>query len=115
MSLRVAERLATEGVSCRVLDLRWLAPFPVDDLLREAAATGRVLVVDETRRTGGVSEGVLTALVDNGFHGPAARVTGKDSFIPLGDAALTVLLSEDTVHQAATLLYTRIPAVSTRW
>ena len=41
---------------CRVVDLRWLAPLPVDDILREANATGRVLVVDETRRTGGVSE-----------------------------------------------------------
>ena len=32
--------------------------------LREANATGRVLVVDETRRTGGVSEGIVAALVD---------------------------------------------------
>jgi 2-oxoisovalerate dehydrogenase E1 component len=30
-----------------------------------------------------------------------ARVTSEDSFIPLGDAALTVLLSEDTIEDAA--------------
>src|SRR5262249_12571407 len=61
MSLRVARRLAETGIGARVLDLRWLAPLPVEDLLREADATGRVLVVDETRRSGGVSEAVITA------------------------------------------------------
>jgi 2-oxoisovalerate dehydrogenase E1 component len=97
MSLRVAARL--QGV--RVLDLRWLAPLPVEDLLREATATGRVLVVDETRRSGGVSEGVLAALVDAGFSGRMARVTSEDSFVPLGDAARQVLLSESTIEGAA--------------
>jgi 2-oxoisovalerate dehydrogenase E1 component len=101
MSLRAARRLAAAGTSCRVLDLRWLAPLPTGDLLREAGATGRVLVVDETRRTGGVSEAVLAALVDGGFRGAIRRVTSADSFIPLGAAARTVLLDEQTVAQAA--------------
>ncbi|NKZ08095.1 thiamine pyrophosphate-dependent enzyme [Actinomadura latina] len=101
MSLRAARRLAAGGVRCRVLDLRWLAPLPVDDLLREARATGAVLIADETRRTGGVSEGVLAALADAGFQGRAARVTSEDSFIPLGGAAGHVLLSEKAVEDAA--------------
>ena len=104
MSLRVARRLERRGVSSRVLDLRWLAPLPVDDLLREAAATGRVLVADETRRSGGVSEGVLAALVDGGFTGSMARVASLDSFIPLGPAAGDVLLSEDEIESAAVRL-----------
>ena len=89
------------GLEARVLDLRWLSPLPVDDLLREADATGRVLVVDETRRSGGISEGVLSALVDAGFTGRMARVTSKDSIVPLGDAANLVLLSEDEIEAAA--------------
>ncbi len=101
MSLRVAARLAADGISCRVVDLRWLAPLPADDVLREASATGRVLVADETRRTGGVSEGIITALVDGGFSGRIARVASEDSFIPLGDAAATVLLSEQSIEAAA--------------
>lgn len=104
MSLRAARRLAAAGTSCRVLDLRWLAPLPVADLMREATATGRVLVVDETRRTGGVSEGVLAALADHGFRGPAARVASEDSFVPLGDAARHVLVSEAEIEKAATAL-----------
>jgi 2-oxoisovalerate dehydrogenase E1 component len=103
-SLRVARRLAARGVRVRVVDLRWLAPLPVEDLLREAAATGRVLVVDETRRTGGVSEGVVAELVDAGFDGRIARVASEDSFIPLGDASSLVLLSEPEIEQAALAL-----------
>jgi 2-oxoisovalerate dehydrogenase E1 component len=101
MSLRVAPRLAAQGVEARVVDLRWLAPLPVEDVLREAARTGRVLVVDETRRTGGVSEGVVAALVDAGYDGRVARVASKDSFIPLGDASSLVLLSEAEIEAAA--------------
>ena len=69
MSLRVARRLAGSGIHARVVDLRWLAPLPVDDIVREANVSGRVLVVDETRRSGGISEGVLSTLVDSGFRG----------------------------------------------
>jgi 2-oxoisovalerate dehydrogenase E1 component len=101
LSLRAAARLAASGVGCRVLDLRWLAPLPVADVLREAELTGRVLVADETRRTGGVSEAVVTALADGGFGGRLARVTSEDSFIPLGDAAAAVLLSSRSIEAAA--------------
>ena len=101
LSVRVCRRLAAAGIGCRVVDLRWLAPLPVEDLLREAATTGRVLVVDETRRSGGVSEGVVTALVDGGFTGQVVRVTSEDSFIPLGDAANAVLVSEEAIEKAA--------------
>ena len=104
MSLRVARRLERRGIHARVLDLRWLAPLPLDDLLREASATGRVLVVDETRRSAGVSEGVLAALVDGGFTGTMSRVTSQDSFIPLGPAASHVLLAEDEIEAAAVRL-----------
>jgi 2-oxoisovalerate dehydrogenase E1 component len=101
MSLRAAARLAQAGISCRVLDLRWLAPLPVDDLIAHASATGTVLVADETRRSGGVAEGVVAALVDAGFAGRIKRISSKDSFIPLGDAASTVLLSQDAIEAAA--------------
>jgi 2-oxoisovalerate dehydrogenase E1 component len=60
-----------------------------------------VLVVDETRRTGGVSDGVVTALADAGYAGPITRVTSQDSFVPLGPAANTVLLDEPTIEKAA--------------
>jgi 2-oxoisovalerate dehydrogenase E1 component len=101
MSLRVARRLEAQGLRARIVDLRWLAPLPIEDVLREAAEAGRVLVVDETRRTGGVSEGIVAALIDAGYEGAIGRVTSKDSFIPLGDASNLVLLSEAEIEQAS--------------
>jgi 2-oxoisovalerate dehydrogenase E1 component len=104
MSLRVARRLERQGIAARVVDLRWLSPLPLEDILREIAATGCVLVADETRRTGGVAEGIVAAIVDSGFDGRIARVASKDSFVPLGDAARLVFLSEDEIEAAALAL-----------
>ncbi|MGZ4791320.1 MAG: thiamine pyrophosphate-dependent enzyme [Ilumatobacteraceae bacterium] len=101
MSLRVAKRLTGRGIGVRVVDLRWLSPLPVDDLVRETRATRAVLVADETRASGGWSEGVITALVECGITTRMGRATSKDSFIPLGDAAKLVLLSEDEIEAAA--------------
>jgi 2-oxoisovalerate dehydrogenase E1 component len=61
-------------------------------------------VVDETRKSGAVAEAVIAALVDAGFAGRMQRVNSHDSFVPLGDAALQVLLSEATIFTAALAL-----------
>ncbi len=107
LSMRVARRLRERGVGVRVVDLRWVCPLPVDDIVREANATCCTLVVDETRRSGGVGEGIVAELVDAGYIGHLARVTSKDSFIPLGDAAKLVLLSEAEIETAAEELLSR--------
>jgi 2-oxoisovalerate dehydrogenase E1 component len=101
MSLRAAAALEARGIDCTVADLRWLQPLPIDDLLSHAGRFSRVLVVDETRRTGGVSEGVVTALVDHGYDGVIRRVASQDSLVPLGPAADEVLLGEEDVVSAA--------------
>ncbi|MFI6047553.1 thiamine pyrophosphate-dependent enzyme [Nocardia sp. NPDC051321] len=101
MSLRVARRLADRGIRTRILDLRWLSPLPEADILHHARATGRVLIADETRHSGGVSESVCAALIDAGFEGRISRVTSEDTFIPLGPAADTVLLDEVKIETAA--------------
>ncbi|MDT5297344.1 MAG: 2-oxoisovalerate dehydrogenase component, partial [Mycobacterium sp.] len=41
--------------------------------------------------------------------GRVDRVASLDSFIPLGDAALQVLLSEETIEAAATKLARKLP------
>jgi 2-oxoisovalerate dehydrogenase E1 component len=106
MCLRVRRTLAAEGVAARVVDLRWLSPLPESALRAHAAEVGRVLVVDECRRSGNVSEGIAACL----FEDPKtravrfARVTAADSFIPLADAATLVLPSEAEVLAAARTL-----------
>jgi 2-oxoisovalerate dehydrogenase E1 component len=113
MSLRVARRLAGDGIKARVVDIRWLVPLPVSDIVREGEATGRVLIVEETRRSGGVSEGIVTALVDANFDGAISRVTSQDSFIPLGEAANHVLLQEAEIEAAARALVASADEVTT--
>jgi 2-oxoisovalerate dehydrogenase E1 component len=63
-----------------------------------------VLIVDETRRSGGVSEEIVTALIEGGFRGPLRRVAAEDSFIPLGPAAAHVLVQEAAIESAAASL-----------
>ena len=67
-------------------------------------ATGRVLVVDECRRTGGVSEAIFTALIDAKVQATMARVAGHDVYIPLGGAANLVLVQEADILAAAKAL-----------
>ncbi len=105
MSLRVAKRLQAQGHACRVLDLRWLKPLNTQALARHANEVGRVLVVDEGRATGGISEQIFTALDEHARPGVAkSRVVGEDSYIPLADAANLVLVSEQQIEDAAVAL-----------
>lgn len=102
MALRAARRLATERVRVRVLDLRWLNPLPMEAVAAHAAEVGRLLVVDECRRTGGgIADAVLAGLVESGVAANLASVRAEDSYVPLGPAAGTVLVDEDQVVAAA--------------
>jgi len=111
LSLRAARLLERDhGIRARVSDLRWLAPLNADYIAAEAAATGRVLVVDECRRSGGPSEAIVAAVVERCGPGlPIARLTGEDTYIPLGKAAYLVLPSEEQIVAAAVSLAEREP------
>lgn len=101
-SLAAARVLADQHrIFARVLDLRWICPLPATDILAHARATGRVLVVDECRQSGNPSEAIAALLLDGGRALAFRRVTGADSFIPLGEAADRVLLNEQEIVEAA--------------
>lgn len=100
MSLRARDRAAEQEVRADVLDLRWLHPLPVADLIKHASGRERIVVADETRHCGGVAESVIAALVDHGFPGQVRRLNSLDSIIPLGPAANTVLLDEAQILAA---------------
>ncbi|MEP6799924.1 MAG: thiamine pyrophosphate-dependent enzyme [Lapillicoccus sp.] len=113
MSLRAARRLERQSIETTVVDLQWVSPLPVESLLAAAAGFTHILVVDETRASGGVSEAVVTALTQAGHPGRVRRVTSDDSFIPLGPAANAVLLSENQIVDAATELLFTAPTPTT--
>ncbi|UYP18529.1 thiamine pyrophosphate-dependent enzyme [Rhodococcus sp. Z13] len=97
MSLRAVHHT---GVAATVLDLQWLSPLPVPALLEHTRRFERVVVVDETRRSGGVGEAVVAALVEDGHRGRIRRICARDSFVPLGPPAAHVLVSEDEIVDA---------------
>lgn len=112
MSRRAAITLAKDGIDCTVLDLRWLTPLPIAALSRAVDAARAVLIVDETRASGGVGEAIAAALVDQRSPAPIARITSADSYIPLGPAADTVLLQEADIRHAARAVIGRDPATA---
>ncbi len=107
MSLRVQRRLRERGVKARVFDLRWLAPLPIDQVKEHVRATGRCLVVDECRATGGGPSALLLAELcqDPQLAGCALRrVAAADSYVPLAAAANLVLVQEPDIEQQALAL-----------
>jgi 2-oxoisovalerate dehydrogenase E1 component len=87
-SLR-AQKVLQESLnlSVAVLDLRWLSPLPWSDLERTLQPFDQVLIVDECRKTGSPSEGLLSGLYERLGDKNYAVLAAHDSFIPLGPAA----------------------------
>ena len=96
-------QLRAKGVKAKIIDLRWLSPLPEAAILKETASSGAVLVVDECRRTGGPSEGLMTLLQGEG-HRRLARIAAEDSFIATGPAYAATLPSTDQIVAAALAL-----------
>lgn len=101
MARRVARGLEAEGVASRVVDLRWLAPLPTAGLHAAVAGCEAVLVVDECRASGGIADAVLAGFVTERTARPIGDVRAADSYVPLGPAAATVLVTEDQILAAA--------------
>ena len=86
------------GYSLRLLGIRCLVPLHIDAIVAALADCRQVLIVDECRRRGSLSEELFTGLHEArpGFY-QLSRLTAHDSFIPLGAAAYTVLPSKQQI------------------
>lgn len=104
---RQAAKVLTDkfGVAVKVVDLRWLAPLNEAAIVNAVAGCKRVLIVDESRKTGSISEALMTLLLEQCHPLPTLkRITGHDSFIPLGDAWKYILPSKEDIIDVATEL-----------
>jgi len=100
---RQAQRILekTHNISVKIIDLRWLAPLPIEAILEEVSACKGILIVDECRKTGSLSETLIAELVEKLHPLPVChRLTGEDSFIPLGEAWQYVLPSQHDIVEA---------------
>lgn len=82
-ALEAAEVLADEGVSVRVVDMRWVKPLD-EEAIEAAAATKLVVCVEDGAIAGGVGEGVLGVLARQGHRVPAITLGLPDRFISQG-------------------------------
>jgi 2-oxoisovalerate dehydrogenase E1 component beta subunit len=79
--LDAANRLASEGVSVEVVDLRTLAPLDRETILESVRRTGKALVVHEDNLTGGFGAEVAAIISEHAFDdldGPVVRVAAPD-------------------------------------
>ena len=107
MSLRVAKRLEAKGFKCRVIDIRWLQPLPIEQIVDGIAGCSRILIVDECRQNSGIANELSASLWERLERTKITRVQAANSYIPLGAAANLVLVQEEDIERAAlTLLET---------
>lgn len=102
LSQQAQKQLEATGISARVVDVNWLSPLPEEAMLAAAAGCGHVLIVDETRSSGGIADALMTVFAekDTGKR-PVARISARDSFIPTGPAYAATMPSVDQIVDAA--------------
>ena len=83
--LKAAEKLAENGVSAEVVDLRTLVPLDRDTVFNSVAKTGRLIVVDEDYKSYGVSGEIIATVAERDasvLKAAPQRVTYPDIPIP---------------------------------
>lgn len=84
-SMKAAKKLADEGVSVEVLDLRTVQPLDIDLITESARRTNRVVVVHEAVRFGGLGAEIAAQISEHAFDyldAPVGRVAAPFSPVP---------------------------------
>jgi pyruvate/2-oxoglutarate/acetoin dehydrogenase E1 component/TPP-dependent pyruvate/acetoin dehydrogenase alpha subunit len=84
-ALQAAEQLAGEGIDVEVIDVRCLSPIDYETIGASVAKTGRVVIVEEGPRTGGVSAELAAGLMERcgeSLMAPVVRVASPDVPVP---------------------------------
>jgi 2-oxoisovalerate dehydrogenase E1 component beta subunit len=89
LACAAAERLAEEGTSVEVIDLRSLIPFDRETVLASVRKTGKVLIAHEDNLTGGFGGEIAAIVAEHAFEhldAPVRRVAAIDTPIPFAPA-----------------------------
>ena len=84
-ALEAADKLAQDGTSVEVIDLRTLLPLDRDTVAESVKKTSKVLLVHEDTRTAGLAGELAVSLTETVFEyldGPILRVTAPDTPVP---------------------------------
>lgn len=104
-ALEAADQLTSDGVSVEVLDLRTLLPLDDEAIVATVRKTGKVLIVHEDTRTGGLAGEITARINERAFEwldGPIMRVTAHDVPLPYAPTLEDFVLpqTEDIVKAA---------------
>ena len=80
-----AAKLADEGISVQVLDLRTLIPWDRDAVLESVARCSKALVLHEDTKTGGFGAEIAATIAEEAFEqldAPVRRIAAPDSPVP---------------------------------
>jgi 2-oxoisovalerate dehydrogenase E1 component beta subunit len=84
-TLRAADALLQEKISCEVIDLTSLSPIDHDTILESVAHTGRLVIVHEAARNAGLGAEIAATVAERALYdllAPVERVTGYDTVMP---------------------------------
>ncbi len=108
MALMAAERLAADGVSAEVIDLRTLIPLDVSTVMASLERTSKLLIVEENPYQGGWGATLASIVADEGFElldAPVRRLAADNVPLPFADALENqVIPTVDKVVSAVTML-----------
>jgi 2-oxoisovalerate dehydrogenase E1 component beta subunit len=85
VALDAAGKLAEEGASVEVVDLRTLLPLDRETVSESVRKTSKVLLLHEDTRTGGMAGELAASIIESVFEyldGPIVRVTAPDTPVP---------------------------------
>ena len=85
VALEAADKLAEEGASVEVVDLRTLLPLDRETVFESVKRTSKVIVVHEDTRTAGMAGELAISITETIFEyldGPILRVTAPDTPVP---------------------------------
>jgi 2-oxoisovalerate dehydrogenase E1 component len=83
LCLKAADALAATGLAAEVIDLRALAPWDHETIVRSVTRTRRLLVVHEDNRTAGFGAEIVATVIEGvGGDISCRRVARSDAFVP---------------------------------
>lgn len=83
--VEAAERLAAEGISCEIIDLRSLKPFDKEAIFESVKKTHNLVIVHEANKTCGLGAEIAACVAESCIEeldNPIVRVAGPDTTVP---------------------------------
>lgn len=109
-ALEAADKLAAEGISAEVIDLRTLRPIDYETVLASVRKTNRCVTVEEGWPVGSIGNHLSATIMERAFDyldAPVINCTGKD--VPMPYAAnlekLALLTSDEVVAVVKSVCY----------